>query len=69
MADISKWKNKNRKILREPVWLPKVKKLGKKLKKIAEPFVEESVWINKRKDPKIAWGLQTFIRSRRSRDY
>ena len=52
MADISKWKNKNRKILREPVWLPKVKKLGKKLKKIAEPFVEESVWINKIKDKK-----------------
>jgi len=52
MADISNWKNKNRNILKEPVFLPKAKKLGKKLKKIAEPFVKESVWINKIKDKK-----------------
>ena len=47
MADISNWKNKNRNILKEPVFLPKAKKLGKKLKKIAEPFVEESVYLKK----------------------
>ena len=52
MGDISNWKNKNRKFLKESIWIPKAKKLGKKLKKIAEPFVEESEWINKIKDKK-----------------
>ena len=50
MGDISNWKNKNRKFLREPIFLPEAKKLGKKLKEIAKPFVEESVLINKLKN-------------------
>ena len=54
MGDISNWKNKNRKFLKESIWLPKAKKLGKELKKIAEPFVEESVLLRKliKKDKK-----------------
>ncbi len=50
MGDISNWKNKNRKFLREPIFLPEAQKLGKKLKEIAQPFVEESVLINKLKN-------------------
>jgi len=57
MADISNWKNKNRNILKEPVFLPKklTKKIGevdieKETKKSLKKSLKESVWINKLKN-------------------
>ena len=47
MGDKSNWKNKNRDILREPVFLPEAKKLVKKIKDIAKPFIKESIYIDK----------------------
>ena len=55
MGDISNWKNKNRKFLRESIWLPEklTKKIGEvDIKKETEKFAKESVWINKIKDKK-----------------
>ena len=53
MADISNWKNKNRNILKEPVFLPKklTKEIGEvDLEKETKKFLKESVWINKLKN-------------------
>ena len=55
MGDISNWKNKNRKFLKESIFLPKklLKKIGEiDIKKETEKFAKESVWINKIKDKK-----------------
>ena len=52
MGDKSNWKNKNRKFLRESIWLPEklTKKIGEvDIKKETEKFAKESVWINKLK--------------------
>jgi hypothetical protein len=53
MGDISNWKNKNRKFLKEPVFLPKklTKKIGEvDIEKETKKFLKESVWINKLKN-------------------
>ena len=53
MGDISNWKNKNRKFLKEPVFLPKklTKEIGEvDLEKETKKFLKESVWINKLKN-------------------
>ena len=55
MGDISNWKNKNRKFLRESILLPPklVKKIGEvDIEKETKKFAKESVWINKIKDKK-----------------
>ena len=52
MGDISNWKNKNRKFLRESILLPPklVKKIGEvDIEKETKKFAKESVWINKLK--------------------
>ena len=52
MTDKSNWKNKNRDILKEPVFLSEkvTKKIGEvDLEKETKKFLKESVWINKLK--------------------
>ncbi len=52
MGDKSNWKNKNRDILKEPVFLSEkvTKKIGEvDLEKETKKFLKESVWINKLK--------------------